>query len=66
MNNTDKTAGMWPDDDDWVAYMPMEEIRAFERIYENMEKVRDILKQVHSNAIQVKELTGSSNVPRRK
>ena len=56
MNNTDKKTGLYPADDDWVAYMPMEEIRAFERIYENMEKVRNLLKQVKDNSIRVEEL----------
>ena len=41
--------------DDWIAYLPADEIRTFEHIYNNVQKVRDYFRQVQDDAIQVKD-----------
>jgi hypothetical protein len=40
-------------DDDWVAYLPPEEIRTFEHVYENVQKARDFFRQAQDDAEQI-------------
>ena len=41
--------------DDWIAYLPADEIRTFEHIYNNVQKARDYFRQAQENVIQVNE-----------
>jgi hypothetical protein len=53
MENEDKKAGIQPDNNDWVVYLPDKEMRAFERTLSKMEQARDELRKVRESMERV-------------